>query len=118
MALEQSDANIELVKSNLDAAYTQIHELSAERDAMDLVLQETTRTAAQNESNFRAQLKSSLAEIANLRDGGIAEKGDTVNHLQLELKKTRAELERLDSENAFAELTTVSFCQLICLRSG
>lgn len=101
-ALDNLEVKLEELHLTLEEARAQLHDLSSERDAIEQAAQRAARVAAKNEHAMRIQLESSLAENAQLRETTVAVEREKAEQALLELKKERAEAERLDAENVRA----------------
>ena len=99
-AVESSELRVEELKLALDDAHEQILELTFERDAMDQATQKVNRVASQTERDIRIQLEHAIEENMKLRETTVAGEREKAERALSEVKRERAEIERLDAENA------------------
>ena len=97
--LEDSTMRIEELRLAFEEATVQIQELSAERDSINEAAQKACSLTTQNEHNIRIKLEAAVAENLKLRETTVASERGKAERAFLELKKERAETERLDAEN-------------------
>ena len=97
--LEDSTMRIEELRLAFEEATVQIQELSAERDSINEAAQKACSLTTQNEHNIRIKLEAAVAENLKLRETTVASERGKAERALLELKKERAETERLDAEN-------------------